>query len=56
MPYHLIKTDNGYGVMGGNPNAKKMFSKGTTMGKAKAQMRLLYSKESNKKVPRAGKF
>lgn len=58
MPYHMMKGPDGYSVMGGqthNPNTKKLFSKGV-MGKAKKQISILYSKESNKKVPRAGKF
>ena len=54
MPYKLLKNKNKYSVE--NVNTKHLFSKGTTFAKAKAQMRLLYSVEQNKKVPRSAKF
>jgi hypothetical protein len=43
MPYKLLKHNGKYSVE--NKNTHHLFSKGTTFGKAKAQMRLLYSKE-----------
>lgn len=43
MPYKIISHNGLYSVE--NVNTNHLFSKGTTLGKAKAQMRLLYSKE-----------
>jgi hypothetical protein len=43
MPYGLLQHGKKYSVE--NKNTHHLFSKGTTLGKAKAQMRLLYSKE-----------
>ena len=49
MPYSIIEHHRkggkpSYSVQ--NKNTHHLFSKGTTLGKAKAQMRLLYSKET----------
>ena len=43
MPYSILEHHGKYSVQ--NVNTHHLFSKGTTLGKAKAQMRLLYSKE-----------
>ena len=51
MPYGLLQHSKKWSVE--NKNTHHLFSKGTTLGKAKAQLRLLYGIEQNKKVPRA---
>jgi len=43
MPYNILEHHGKYSVE--NKNTYHLLSKGTTLGKAKAQMRLLYSKE-----------
>jgi hypothetical protein len=52
MPYTILEyagvnTPKKYSVE--NKNTKHLFSKGTTLSKAKAQMRLLYKAEKLKK-------
>jgi hypothetical protein len=43
MPYNILERHGKYAVE--NRNTHYLLAKGTTLGKAKAQMRLLYSKE-----------
>jgi len=48
MPYNILERHGKYAVE--NKNTHHLLAKGTTLGKAKAQMRLLYSKELSSKL------
>ena len=47
MPYKLLEHKGKWSVE--NKQTKHLFSKGTSLGKARAQMRLLYGVEQIKK-------
>jgi len=47
MPYQLLEHNKKWSVE--NKQTKHLFSKGTTLAKARAQMRLLYGAEQIKK-------